>query len=165
MSALSPLMAGLLRDAGHDCAHIYELGLGGQPDEQVMALANRENRILVSAYTDFGELLANAPVLAPSVILLRRTDKRARSLATVVLANLEQIADDLAAGALIVISDTRIRAATSYEAGRLGDYSAVSLTAPAIWPTARPLPRSFIRTRQSAGMAHTIPEQRAVRRR
>ena len=65
---------------------------------------------LVSADTDFGELLANAPVLAPSVILLRRADKRARSLAAVVLANLEQFADDLAAGALIVISDTRIRA-------------------------------------------------------
>ena len=66
---LPPRMAVLLRDAGHDCAHIYELGLGGQPDEQVMALADRENRILVSAGTDFGELLANAPVLAPSVIL------------------------------------------------------------------------------------------------
>src|ERR1039457_2748845 len=108
MSACPPQMAELLRDAGHDCAHVYELGLGGQPDEQVMALADRENRILVSADTDFGELLANAPVLAPSVILLRRTDKTARSLSAVILANLEQVADDLTAGALIVISDTRI---------------------------------------------------------
>ena len=64
-------MAELLRAAGHDCTHVYELGLGGQPDEKIMATADRENRILVSADTDFGELLANAPVLAPSVILLR----------------------------------------------------------------------------------------------
>jgi predicted nuclease of predicted toxin-antitoxin system len=56
-----------------------------------MALADRDNRILISADTDFGELLANAPVLAPSVILLRRTDKRAGSLAAVVIANLEQV--------------------------------------------------------------------------
>ena len=103
-------MAELLRAAGHDCTHVYELGLGGQPDEQIMATADRENRILISADTDFGELLANAPVLAPSVILLRRTDKQARSLTAVVLANLGQVTDDLAAGALIVISDTRIRA-------------------------------------------------------
>jgi predicted nuclease of predicted toxin-antitoxin system len=103
-------MAALLRTAGHDCAHVYELGLGGQPDEQIMAFADRENRILISADTDFGELLANAPVLAPSVILLRRADKRAGPLTAVFLANLQQIADDLAAGALIVISDTRIRA-------------------------------------------------------
>jgi predicted nuclease of predicted toxin-antitoxin system len=106
---LPPQMAVLLRGAGHDCAHVYELGLGGQPDERIMDLADRENRILLSADTDFGELLANAPVLAPSVILLRRADKRADSLAAVILANLEQVGDDLAAGALIVISDTRIR--------------------------------------------------------
>jgi hypothetical protein len=48
-------------------------------------------------------------VLAPIVILLRRADKRAASLAAVILANLEQVTDDLAAGALIVISDTRVR--------------------------------------------------------
>ena len=83
---LPPQMAELLRAAGHDCAHVYELGLGGQPDEQIMALADRDNRILISADTDFGELLANAPVLAPSVILLRRTDKRAGSLAAVIIA-------------------------------------------------------------------------------
>jgi predicted nuclease of predicted toxin-antitoxin system len=75
-----------------------------------MDLADREHRILISADTDFGELLANAPVLAPSVILLRRTDKRVASIAAVILANLEQVTDDLAAGALIAISDTRIRA-------------------------------------------------------
>ena len=91
----APSIAGLLRAAGHDCAHVYELGLGGRPDEQIMALADREVRILISADTDFGELLANAPVLAPSVILLRRADKRAESLAAVVLANLGQVADDL----------------------------------------------------------------------
>ncbi len=48
-------------------------------------------------------------MLAPSVILLRRTDKRASSLAVVVLANLGQVTGDLAAGALVVINDTRIR--------------------------------------------------------
>jgi predicted nuclease of predicted toxin-antitoxin system len=110
---LPPSLAGLLRAAGHECAHVYELGLGlglgGQPDDQIMALADRQNQILISADTDFGELLANAPVSAPSVILLRRTDKRPQPLADVILANLEQITDDLEAGALIVISDTRIR--------------------------------------------------------
>ena len=48
-----------------------DLDLGGQPDERVMDLAERDDRILISADTDFGELLANAPVLAPSVILVR----------------------------------------------------------------------------------------------
>lgn len=106
---IPPAMATLLRAAGHDCAHVCDLGLGGQPDEQIMARADRDDRILISAGTDFGELLANAPVLAPSVILLRRTGKRPQSLAAVLLANIGQVADDLSAGALVVISDTRIR--------------------------------------------------------
>jgi predicted nuclease of predicted toxin-antitoxin system len=100
---------GVATAAGHDCAHVYELGLGGLPDEQIMARADRKQRILVSADTDFGELLANAPVLAPSVILLRRTDKRPDSLTAVILANLGPVEDDLASGALVVITDTRIR--------------------------------------------------------
>ena len=103
-------MAAMLGAAGHDCVHVYDLGLGGHPDEEVMALADREKRILVSADTDFGELLATAPVLAPSVILMRRTDKKPEALASVLLANLGQVSHDLAAGALIVISDTRVRA-------------------------------------------------------
>lgn len=102
-------MAGLLRTEGHDCAHVYELGLGGHPDVEVMAQADRDDRVLISADTDFGELLAVAPVLAPSVILLRRTDKRPESLAAIVIANLGQVADDLVAGALVVITDTRVR--------------------------------------------------------
>ncbi|WP_239382698.1 MULTISPECIES: hypothetical protein [unclassified Frankia] len=48
--------------------------------------------------------------MAPSAILLRRIDKRAESLASVVLANLGQVMDDLTEGVLVVISDTRIRA-------------------------------------------------------
>lgn len=102
-------IAGLLRAAGHDCVHVYELGLGGQPDEQIMALADEQDRILISADTDFGELLAKAPVLAPSVILLRRADKRPVPVAEVIVANLGQVAGDLAAGALVVIGDRRIR--------------------------------------------------------
>ena len=66
---------GLAAATGADL--VYELGLGGQPDEQIMALADRENRILISADTDFGDLLANASVLAPSVILLRRAGAQA----------------------------------------------------------------------------------------
>ena len=38
-------MAGLLRAVGRDCAHVYDLGLGGQPDEQIMALADRKTEI------------------------------------------------------------------------------------------------------------------------
>lgn len=89
---------------------VYDEGLGGQPDDAVMAAAAHQGRILLSADTDFGELLANSPVLAPSVILLRRTDKTANALAAVLTANFDQVAEDLEGGAIVVITDSRVRA-------------------------------------------------------
>jgi predicted nuclease of predicted toxin-antitoxin system len=47
--------------------------------------------------------------LAPNVVLLRRKDKSAKTTAAVILENLDQIREDLERGALVVITDTRIR--------------------------------------------------------
>jgi predicted nuclease of predicted toxin-antitoxin system len=63
-----------LVDAGHDAIHA--------PDTEVMEQAAADNRVLVSADTDFGELLATASVIAPSVIIFRRTARRAEELAS-----------------------------------------------------------------------------------
>jgi hypothetical protein len=43
------------------------------------------------------------------VILFRRSDRSATSLAQVLLANLETIADELAEGAFVVITEDRLR--------------------------------------------------------
>ena len=66
--------------------------------------------MLLSADTDFGELVANSNADRPSVILLRRQEgRRACEIAALILANLAAIANDLDAGALVVIDDDRIR--------------------------------------------------------
>jgi predicted nuclease of predicted toxin-antitoxin system len=53
---------------------------------EVMALARAENRVLVSADTDFGELLVNSGDIMPSVILLRRNHAPANQAAVVLTA-------------------------------------------------------------------------------
>ena len=46
----------------------------------------------------------------PSVLLIRRlTGRRAAEQSAIILANLDQIAEDLTAGAVVVIGDDRIR--------------------------------------------------------
>lgn len=55
---LSPRVSEALSDAGRDAVHLRELGLLGASDEKVMAATAGASRILVSADTDFGELLA-----------------------------------------------------------------------------------------------------------
>lgn len=106
---VSARLSGLLRDAGHDAVHAQEQELLGAADDVVMATALAESRVLVSMDTDFGELLAKSNASLPSVILFRRVGRTADEQAAVLLLNLADIADDLEAGAIAVITNAQIR--------------------------------------------------------
>lgn len=56
--SLSATVARTLEAAGHDAIHVGAVGLLGAPDTDVMSAATTEDRIVVSADTDFGEILA-----------------------------------------------------------------------------------------------------------
>lgn len=57
-NALSPLVADRLRRAGHDAAHARDYAMEAAADDAIFERAKGENRIIVSADTDFAALLA-----------------------------------------------------------------------------------------------------------
>lgn len=106
----SPHLAELLREAGHDAVHTTELELERAEDSELLALAADQGRVVVSGDTDFGALLAMLRATEPSVILFRaRHMPRAEHQVAVILQYLDDVADDLDQGAVLVITDDRIR--------------------------------------------------------
>ena len=109
-NALSPVFADILSGAGHDAVHLRSIGKQAASDDVVFGLAYEQDRILISADTDFGTLLALRGQNKPSVILFRHCDEREpRKQCSLLLQNLDQLSADLQTGALIVIEPHRIR--------------------------------------------------------
>ena len=66
----------------------------------------------MSADTDFGELLAKQGLALPSLVLFRQGNRSPEHQAATLLDNLEQVAEDLDDGAIVVFTIDNIRIRT-----------------------------------------------------
>jgi predicted nuclease of predicted toxin-antitoxin system len=107
---LSPLPAAALNEHGHDAVHVHDLDLDTASDAVILRRARDDDRVVISADSDFGTLLAESHARQPSVILIRRLrGRRVSSLTAVIVDNLELVDDALIEGSVVVLGEGTAR--------------------------------------------------------
>jgi predicted nuclease of predicted toxin-antitoxin system len=100
-------LVGWLRSAGHDVVYAAE-SLSGDPDEVLLEIACREERILVTDDKDFGELVFHRRLVSQGILLIRlsspRIEERLKRLAEVWSAIEPHLV-----GRLVVLGDKKVR--------------------------------------------------------
>ena len=98
-----------LRLQGHDVIGTRDVGLALAPDDEVLAYAIKESRILLTFNADFGDIRLFPVGTHAGIIRLRVTQQTAESLHPVLESVLGQLADRDLSGKLITVTKTAIR--------------------------------------------------------
>jgi predicted nuclease of predicted toxin-antitoxin system len=106
---VAPRTAEFLRMHGHDAVHLRELGLVKLPDPEIVRLAERENRVIVTFDLDFSRIVALGRLAQPSVILFRLDQFTTDEIQKQLVELLRQVSSDLEAGAIVVVDSERVR--------------------------------------------------------
>ncbi|MFW6162648.1 MAG: DUF5615 family PIN-like protein [Planctomycetota bacterium] len=102
-----------LRQAGHDAVDVRGLGRAGASDTEVLALANDQDRVLVSAnHKHFGNILLFPPSESCGIVVVRMP----KCTIEMVMARIESVLGALRGshirGALIIVDPSRVRRRT-----------------------------------------------------
>lgn len=106
LCAASRSLQETLTDLGHDVLTGWELDPRAT-DEELLAIASQEGRILVTKDKDFGELVFVLRRPHPSIV--RLVDMRVADTVTAMRELIERHADAMQRGDLIVVTPTRVR--------------------------------------------------------
>jgi len=107
---LSPVWCGVLRDSGWETIHWSNVGNPTAPDSEIMAYAKNQGYVVLTHDLDFSAILAATQAQAPSVIQIRTQDVLSERFRALLIGALHQFQDNLSAGALIVVDESRARA-------------------------------------------------------
>jgi predicted nuclease of predicted toxin-antitoxin system len=106
---LSPALAIWLKQKGNDAEHAYAAGLGRASDEDILEVARKEDRIVITADLDYPRLLALVGAKGPGLILFRGGDFSEKQIIELMTRVLKSVPAQECSSSLIVVDKQRIR--------------------------------------------------------
>jgi predicted nuclease of predicted toxin-antitoxin system len=98
-----------LRELGHDVFHLRDRGLQKLPDDKILALAQVEQRIILTIDLDFAQLLAVSKQSLPSVILFRLGNENYNEINQRLIEVLKNCQQELETGAIVSVNNETFR--------------------------------------------------------
>lgn len=106
---LSPRWVDVLAISGISAVHWMNVGSPHAPDRQIMEYAATHDLIVLTHDLDFSAILAATKGTRPSVVQIRSDEITPEAMASILVKALLQVADDLAACALLTVDPKRSR--------------------------------------------------------
>lgn len=106
---VSSSLLSVLEAHGHEGIHAHQIGLDRATDRELLVVARRENRIVITAGLDFPRLLALSSAEGPGLILFRGgnySDAEMRDLLDRVLT---EIAPEIPETSVCMVDRKRVR--------------------------------------------------------
>jgi predicted nuclease of predicted toxin-antitoxin system len=108
---VSALLLDVLNTHGHEGIHAYQIGKDRAPDIELLEIARRENRIIITADLDFPRLLALSLATGPGTILFRGGNYSDVEMCKLLERVLEKVLPEVLESSICVVDKSRIRVA------------------------------------------------------
>jgi len=106
---IAPRTVQFLRGLQHDVVRVNDLFPPTASDEEIVAAAMRENRVILTQDLDFSDLIALSGRTAPSLITLRLATSRVEYVNAILKQALPALEADATAGAIVTIQEGGVR--------------------------------------------------------
>jgi predicted nuclease of predicted toxin-antitoxin system len=106
---LSPHWAVRLNEAGFPAVHWSGVGRMDATDNEIMAYAAEHGYVVLTHDLDFSAILAATQGTKPSVVQIRSDNLSPAAIGEPLIAALQQMSPELAAGALLTVDPGRTR--------------------------------------------------------
>jgi predicted nuclease of predicted toxin-antitoxin system len=106
---VSAMLLDVLRAYGHEGVHAHQLGKDRATDRELLTIARREERVVITADLDFPQLLALSAAKGPGVILFRGGNYTNLEMCDLLRRVLQSVPPETLKSSICVVDKRRIR--------------------------------------------------------